>query len=771
MKSFRNAIRRFHDLTLVKKMWLSVTFVSLLALAAFAFVSSAQIKKLITEREGRVMVQQLENYTGSINHYFQNIQKSAQVLLYSPNIQERFSTDMSQLTGEERIRAFNDVYHSLHRMWDNLYGIDAVYLIDRYQNVFKISVENANMPTFLTGEEFARQGWYDRLGKSDGSSYWSFVRWSDTKTSILMFNAMYNKSDLSLIGHLVISVSPNVFDSFLSASNLGDGTNSIIDSSGVAYTSGGGAAAIAPYGAEELEGSKGYSFVKRDGEPHMLAYAKHGLTGWTFVHEVPQRLVLQDLQRVNGLWLALLFLSLGLIMIAAAFVLRTITTPLRKLVKLVREVERGNLSGRFNVLYKDELGKLGHAFNHMLDKLQDGIPLIREKFIRSLLERKLTPEELREFERKLDFRFEGSWYQVVLLYIREPSDESALRAAEAAIRDMELRGGMISDTLADEQYCLIFNRPEDETVSQLRGLLDHLRDGLGLRAYAFVGNGYEDVNLVKTSFEEAKTQLKYRVSERMEAEPAIFFSGGPYEHHYPESFENRLLYYMGEGDFDTCAIVMEELIDYARATPVAPPIMNSLLTVLHNELNKQLIKFGGDERRLDPDWLGKLNGRLSLEPFEKNGRDFIARLRKQLGPLVRKQVKYSPNIDKSLQLIRDRFDQPDLGVDYAARTLGLNANYFSQLFKKEVGVGFAEYVSGLRLEHAQRLLTETPFKIKEIAEKTGFADPHYFGVWFKDNTGLSPSQYRKGSVPRGDRADAPAGGGTVAIKGAVNVSG
>ncbi|WP_409345087.1 helix-turn-helix domain-containing protein [Paenibacillus sp. MBLB4367] len=756
---FRRAISRFHDMTLAKKMWLSVAFISLLTLATFAALSSTQIKQLITDREGKVMVQQIEYYTSSINHYFQNIQKSAQVLLYSPTIQERFSSNMSQLTGSERIRAYNEIYDHLHRMWDNLYGIDAVYLIDRYQNVFKISVEDANMPTFLTGAEFAKQGWYDRLGKSDGSSYWSFVRWNESKASIMMFNAVYDKSDLSLIGHLVISVSPQVFDGFLSASNLGAGTNSIIDSAGIAYTSGSGIGGEAPVDVSTLSGEKGYASTRQHDEPYMLAYAKNRLTGWTFVHSVPQRIVLKDLKDVNGLWLLFLIVSILLMTVASAFLLRTITMPLRKMVRLVREVERGSLSGRFNVLHKDELGKLGHAFNHMLDKLQDGIPLIREKFIRSLLERSMTEEELREFERRLDFRFEGSWYQVVLVYVRDPSDESALRGAEAAIRDMELRCRMISDTLAANQFCLIFNCPEDETVPYLEQLIGHLRGSLNLQPYAFIGHAYDDPNLVKTSFEEAKTQLKYRISEQMDAEPAIFFPGGAFDHQYPESYENRLLHYIGEGDFDMCANVMEELIAHTRTKQIAPPVMNAVLAALHNHLNKQLIKFGNPGSLPDADWLAKLNLSLSLEPFEKNGRDFIALLRDRLGPLIQKQVRYSPNIVKAFQLIGEKSSDPDLTVDFAARTLGLNTNYFSQLFKKEAGVGFAEYVSGLRLEHARRLLQETGLKIKEVAEKTGFADPHYFGVWFKDNTGLSPSQFRRGSNQQQELPGLPEAGG------------
>lgn len=745
MNLWRLAIGRLHDMKLAGKLWLSVAFVSLLTLSVFAALSSAQIKRLIAEREGAVMVQQIESYTGSIDHYFQNIQKSAQVLLYSPVLQERFSGNISELTGHERIRAFNEVYDHLHRMWDNLYGIDALYLIDHNQNVFKISVEDANMPTFLTGTEFARQGWYDRLGHSDGSAYWSFVRWNESKASILMFSAMYSKTDLSLIGHLVISVSPKVFDGFLSASNLGEGMNSIIDSTGVAYTSGSGIG-TSPVDVAALDGSQGTSFIEREGEPYMLAYAKNELTGWTFVHSVPQRIVLKDLKDVNSLWLLFMLVSIVLMTVASAFLLRTITMPLARMVRLVREVERGNLSGRFNVRYKDELGRLGHAFNHMLDKLQDGIPLIREKFIRSMLERHMDEEELREFERRLDIRFDRPFFQVVLLYVHAAPNSAALSAAESAVRELEQQGGMIADRLAADQICLIFNSRREETLAQLEPLVAKLREELALQAHAFVGSVYDHVRFVKTSFDEAMTQLKYRVGERMEAEPAIVFSVENWEHRYPESYENRLLYYMDEGDFDSCAAVMEELIVYARKHPIAPAVMQSFLAAMHHHLNKRLIQTGDGAAALDPDWLGKLNRRLSHEPFEKNGRDFVALLRKQLGPVLQRKTMHSPQIAKSLTLIRERFDDPALGVDAVARTVGWNANYFSQTFKKEVGVGFAEFVSSLRLEQARRLLAETALKIKEVAERAGFADSHYFGVWFKDNTGLTPSQYRKGQA-------------------------
>jgi len=73
----------------------------------------------------------------------------------------------------------------------------------------------------------------------------------------------------------------------------------------------------------------------------------------------------------------------------------------------------------------------------------------------------------------------------------------------------------------------------------------------------------------------------------------------------------------------------------------------------------------------------------------------------------------------------------------------LNENYFCRLFKKELGISFVDYVGKIRLEKALELLRNSTIKIKDISKNVGFSNPHYFGIWFKENTGLTPSQYRK----------------------------
>ena len=52
-----------------------------------------------------------------------------------------------------------------------------------------------------------------------------------------------------------------------------------------------------------------------------------------------------------------------------------------------------------------------------------------------------------------------------------------------------------------------------------------------------------------------------------------------------------------------------------------------------------------------------------------------------------------------------------------------------------------EALSRIRMEEAKKLLRTTNLKNYEIAERVGFADPHYFSVAFKKATGKSPTEW------------------------------
>ena len=65
-----------------------------------------------------------------------------------------------------------------------------------------------------------------------------------------------------------------------------------------------------------------------------------------------------------------------------------------------------------------------------------------------------------------------------------------------------------------------------------------------------------------------------------------------------------------------------------------------------------------------------------------------------------------------------------------------------QLINKEYGCSFYQWVSGLRVEEAKRLMTEHPeMRMQDIAERSGFSSPGVFSRSFIRETGVAPSKW------------------------------
>lgn len=78
-----------------------------------------------------------------------------------------------------------------------------------------------------------------------------------------------------------------------------------------------------------------------------------------------------------------------------------------------------------------------------------------------------------------------------------------------------------------------------------------------------------------------------------------------------------------------------------------------------------------------------------------------------------------------------------------ADALHLNYCYASRLFSERHGVGVMEYITGLRMAEACRLLRNGEETVGEIAAHIGYQDSGYFSRVFKKHIGSSPSEYRE----------------------------
>ena len=84
----------------------------------------------------------------------------------------------------------------------------------------------------------------------------------------------------------------------------------------------------------------------------------------------------------------------------------------------------------------------------------------------------------------------------------------------------------------------------------------------------------------------------------------------------------------------------------------------------------------------------------------------------------------------------------DLKLQDLADKYHINYNYLSQLFKKETGQTFTNYLVELRIEKAIELFSED-LLFYEIAKRVGYNDYYHFCKLFKKHKGLSPSEYKR----------------------------
>ena len=104
--------------------------------------------------------------------------------------------------------------------------------------------------------------------------------------------------------------------------------------------------------------------------------------------------------------------------------------------------------------------------------------------------------------------------------------------------------------------------------------------------------------------------------------------------------------------------------------------------------------------------------------------------------------KNRKKIKQAIDYIQENYDQ-DLNMAVVSNHISMNYSLFSYLFKEYTGSNFVNYLKGIRMEEAKKLLAETDLRIIEISAKVGYENEKHFMKIFKASCGVSPSEFRK----------------------------
>ena len=102
---------------------------------------------------------------------------------------------------------------------------------------------------------------------------------------------------------------------------------------------------------------------------------------------------------------------------------------------------------------------------------------------------------------------------------------------------------------------------------------------------------------------------------------------------------------------------------------------------------------------------------------------------------------YTQRINKVVAYINDHLDE-SLDLKTLAEVAALSEFHFHRVFKALKGESIGAHISRLRIEAAARLLRYSALSIEDIAFNIGYEAPAALSKAFKNQYGITPTQYR-----------------------------
>ncbi|NOU91704.1 response regulator [Paenibacillus sp. LMG 31456] len=401
-------------------------------------------------------------------------------------------------------------------------------------------------------------------------------------------------------------------------------------------------------------------------------------------------------------------------------------------------------------------------------QLKENLPLIRDRFLRGLLEGARMNKAI--FEEKtsyLKLPIVQAPFVLGIIQVEEDPEHAKLYSYE----DQQLINFAILNIAEEtlnrwEKKCLfhesglrfvfIGNIQREEEAALLRGdftqLIENLR--LTLKYHATIGLSPLNEDMLhdgKRAFNQAKTALEYRyytgpneviALEDLEWErDADAHSSKPKEAAAPFEDE-RLFMALKVGNVSELIQWINNFLIYLKETDF--PVQTTKTLSLQSMISASLV-LTGLHPKLQMDQLlttEDIQAIMTVTSLDELGLLLRFFLEKLIHTTIELR-KTGKNIvvEHAKQYIEGHFHE-NITLDSIAKTVYVSPVYLSFLFKQVEAINLTEYLTEVRLEAAKKLLTSSSLRTYEIANQVGYQDEKYFSRIFKKKLGLSPTEYR-----------------------------
>lgn len=400
------------------KLLIVFLFLILLPIGVISYVASNRYSDTIEANTVTYASQLSDRMMSKLDDYMQDMKKISIIPSYLDEIKEgmKLSNDLyrpaeagRQLSNTElqsrSLEIQRKISNSVHFLNNIKSGTNSFYMFDKYGHVY-YETKNQRIRSDLSS---VYPEWRDKAYKAHGTPVLvstqevshspNSKRYVFTVVRELIDPATYD--DLGMIAlDANISVIENIVQDLDKATK---GKTIIIDNDGAVIYDSEQKYLTQSWSRTDLlqqtVNAQGSIHTTQDGQRVLMIYKQSTETGWRVMISIPEKHLMADAVRTRNYTILAAVVTMSFALLISLVLVFALTRPLRALVRMMKEVQTGNMNVVFPVVRRDEVGLVGSAFNRMIDRVKTLISDIVE------MEKRKKEAELQSLQLQINPHF------------------------------------------------------------------------------------------------------------------------------------------------------------------------------------------------------------------------------------------------------------------------------------------------------------------------------------------------------------------------------
>lgn len=571
-------------------------------------------------------------------------------------------------------------------------------------------------------------------------------------------------------GAIVVNIYEHQLYSFMNVSNTGtDGYVFIINNSGTIISNEDKTLinkniADKPYIKSIIQSSDptGYLIASTDAGKQMFTYYKSEFNNWIYLGVMPMNSLLG---KTNALITQILLVLVGLMLagISVSYIFsRSMYNPVKKLMQDIQKrkgidfKEAGNEMAVISKVF-DSLARQEDALSNELEKNKRKL---QDKYITDLLEGNVEDPAARDAN--ISVEFENTHFLSIVIAIdrydsftekHTPDQQYYLKMLimKTCEEIMEQTFQVYGVLYEKNKIAFVLNSEDnlpgttrEKLHSSLMALQKEVGKVMSNTITIGVGQGYDNILGLGTSFTQAKDALTSRIV--MGSGNIIFFhdfTESESKYYYPYQIETHIFNFLKLGSKEELFSAIDGLISEIRSrNNISPDNIIQIFVQLIGNTVKFLVEMNinvGNIFGSDYNIYQKLASKETLDDIKIWLSGFYSGILQYMASSW--DMGKTSAADKVMDYLHKNYKE-NIDTTSIATNTGLGYSSIGRIVRNKTGKNVLEYINGLRIEEAKRLLRQTNINVADIALNVGYNNDQSFSRFFKKFEGVTPGEFR-----------------------------